>query len=324
MKIFKSPQRILIIFLSVLIIISFIMIVRLEGKAASLQAQWEEHQKSLKANEDVLQNLDAFSRLVKKNAIKVDGSNVLLLANNTWVTIGNDEFNVSTDGNITLGSDTDDYLGYDSQKDLSYIKHQKGHITVGDIYQDGKRHGILLQNSGGKNSIVLTDDIILIESKAKDGKYRIDINPDKQIMSLKKGNSFLKFEKDDIQFGASPDIYFQYDTKMDLISMLHINAHVSIGDIYQDGKSHGVLIQTSDGKNTIMVSDQKILLQSKAKDDDYRIDIIPGNKTISLTKGKSFLKLINDNMEVEANGDINITSKNGNVNIKGKKVNLNK
>ena len=57
MKIFKSPQRVLILFLSVLIVTSFIMILRLEGKAASLQTQWEEHQKSLKANKDVLQNL---------------------------------------------------------------------------------------------------------------------------------------------------------------------------------------------------------------------------------------------------------------------------
>ncbi len=64
MKIFKSPHKVLILFLSLLIVISFIMIVRLEGKAASLQSGLDEHHKSLEKNLDVLEYLDFFKRRI--------------------------------------------------------------------------------------------------------------------------------------------------------------------------------------------------------------------------------------------------------------------
>ena len=341
MKIFKSPQRVLILFLSVFLILSSIFIVRLEIKAASLQSRLDEHHKSLEKNKDILYDLDTFKRIIKNNGIIIGDKVALINAGHSSLSLQESDIEIESNGNITFSIPTksffymgkdgkikighlkDKNFGYDPNVDLLYMKHKNAHVSLGDIYQDGKSHGILIQNSDGKNTIMVTDEEIVIGSKTKGDDYRIDISPDKQIMSLKKGNSFLKFEKDDIQFGASPDIYFQYDTKKDLISMLHQNAHVSLGDILQDGKSHGILIQDSDGKNSIMVSDEKILMGSKAKDGDYRIDIIPGNQTISLTKGKSFFKLIKDNIEVEANGDINITSKNGDVNINGKKVNLN-
>ena len=48
MRLIKSPQKTLIIFLTSIIIVSFFFIVRLEIKAANLQTQWEKHQESLK------------------------------------------------------------------------------------------------------------------------------------------------------------------------------------------------------------------------------------------------------------------------------------
>ena len=57
-------------------------------------------------------------------------------------------------------------------------------------------------------------------------------------------------------------------------------------------------------------------------EDDYKIAIAK-DKYVMLKKGKTILKLVDDKIQMEADGDINITSKNGNVNINGKKVSLN-
>ena len=48
-----------------------------------------------------------------------------------------------------------------------------------------------------------------------------------------------------------------------------------------------------------------------------------GEKMIGMKQGQSYIKLKKNKLDINVEGDINITSKNGSVNINGKKVNLN-
>lgn len=107
MKTLKSPQRVLILFLSTLIVISSILIVRLEIKAASLQSQWEEHQKSLKKNEDILAQLNIFSRYAGKGVIKMDDSGFILQFVDSWFYVANDEVFIETKGKLRMEAQGD-------------------------------------------------------------------------------------------------------------------------------------------------------------------------------------------------------------------------
>jgi len=332
MKILKSPQRALMLFLSALVVVSFFMIIRLEGKAASLQSQWEKHQKSLKLNEDVLSNLEVFSRLVKKNGVKVDGSNVILLANNTWVTIGKDDFNVSTDGNIKLGSNTDKYLGYDSQKKLTYINHDGAQVTAGNMTIAGKKYnGVLVRSANGNTQLVMTDKGLSIATVGKDGEYRLELKPEKGIFKITKGKSELIFEKNNVklqvesnvEIGPSDEKNFGYRKSEDLLYMLNKDSRVTVGPLHRDGKfiSNGImLISKTDGPQ-LSVYDKVISLGVPEKDLTLQINL--DKEMIGMKQGQSTVKLEKNKLEIEVVGDINITSKKGNVNINGKKVNLN-
>ena len=102
MKLLKFPQKTLIIFLTSIIIVSFFFIVRLEIKAASLQTQWEEHQKSLKNNRDVLTQLESFRRQVTKSTLKIDISGIDLISGNSWLHVSNDGVSIKSGGSLDL------------------------------------------------------------------------------------------------------------------------------------------------------------------------------------------------------------------------------
>ena len=102
MKILKSPQKSLIIFLTSIIIVSFFFIVRLEIKAANLQTQWEKHQESLKANEDVLLQLETFRRYVGNNLLKMDKKGIDLIADKSWLGVQNDRVFIESEGSLQI------------------------------------------------------------------------------------------------------------------------------------------------------------------------------------------------------------------------------
>lgn len=107
MKLLKSPQKTLIIFLTSIIIVSFFFIVRLEIKAANLQTQWEKHQKSLKNNADILENLERFYRSVGMNLIKLDKSEFGVLCGDiqstySWLNIDSKFISITTNGTIQI------------------------------------------------------------------------------------------------------------------------------------------------------------------------------------------------------------------------------
>ncbi len=73
----------------------------------------------------------------------------------------------------------------------------------------------------------------------------------------------------------------------------------------------------------VTVFDEGIKIYSEGKGFPIGIDVSADRKIIQLYHGDSKIRVEEDNIDIEASGDINITSKNGNVNIKGKKVKVN-
>jgi len=338
MKILKSPQKVLIVVLTSFIVISCFLMVRLEIKAASLQSRLDAHHKSLENNHDMLDGLENFARFVKKNILKVDERHIFLIADKTMVTVGKDDFDVSTSGNIKLGSNTDKYLGYDSQKKLTYINHDGAQVSVGDITTAGKKHnGVLVRSANGNTQLVMTDKGLSIATVGKDGAYRLDLKPDKGIFKFSKGKSVLVFEKDkvnlqvegDIQIGppsvgSSTGPYLGYDSQKKLTYINHDGAQVSVGNITIAGeKHHGVLVRSANSNTQFVMTDKGLSIATVGKDGAYRLDLKPEKDIFKLSKGKSFLVFEKDKVNLQVEGDINISSKNGNVNINGKKVNLN-
>ena len=107
MKLLKSPQKTLIIFLTSIIVVSFFFIVKLEIKAANLQTQWEEHEKSLKKNEDILTQLSSFRRQVTKSTLKIDISGIDIISGNSWLHVSNDGVSIRSGGDIDLETTND-------------------------------------------------------------------------------------------------------------------------------------------------------------------------------------------------------------------------
>jgi hypothetical protein len=353
MKILKSPQKALILFLTVLVVLSFIMILRLEGKTALLQSRLDEHHKSLEINKDVLDNLVSFSRMIKNNGISIDGNKVILQSGQSTLTLQNNNIDISSNGDIAIGTPTKSFVhiqkdgdiligpdnkksfGYNAKKDIIYLQHNKVSLAAGSITSAGgkKKVGILIK-SPNKNSISITDEGFIAGVPGKTGSedYRITIAKDK-FVQLRKGKSKITMEDDDITFEAEgymvfsidKDKEFGYSPKKDLIYLIHNKAYISVGtQTSPKGKNYiGVAINSPNG-NELRISDEGFIagVPGKTGSEDYRITIAK-DKFVQLRKGKSKITMENDDINIEALGDINITSKNGNVNINGKKVSLN-
>jgi len=330
------------------------MILRLEGKTAILQSRLDEHHKSLEKNKDVLDNLESFSRMIKNSGINIDGNKVILQSGQSNITLQNNNLDISSNGDITIGTPTKKFVyiqkdgdinigpdnnknfGYNAKKDLIYLKNNTATLAVGlTTSTSGKKsEGILIQ-SPNKNSLAITDEGFIAGVPGKTGSedYRITIAKDK-FVQLRKGKSKITMEDDDITFEAEgymvfsidKDKEFGYSPKKDLIYLIHNKAYISVGtQTSPKGKNYiGVAINSPNG-NELIISDEGFLAGVPGKtgpEEDYKI-VIAKDKYLMLKKGKTILKLVDDKIQMEAVGDISITSKNGNVNINGKKVSLN-
>lgn len=87
MKLFNSSQRVITMLLISLLLVSISFIIHLEIKAANLATKWEEHEKSLLKNEDVLENLSTFIR-------RVNNSNLVVM----------NDISLNTENSINLSS----------------------------------------------------------------------------------------------------------------------------------------------------------------------------------------------------------------------------
>lgn len=351
MKILKSPQRVLILFLTAIVIIGFFMIMRLEGKATSLQSRLDEHHKSLEKNKDILDNLDSFSRMIKNNGISIDGNKVTIQSGQSSLTLQNNNIDISSNGDIAIGTPTKTIIsvlkdgtvvlgpsstkafGYDAKKDFLYLKHNGMSLVLGKTTSSGKKEPGFLVKSPNKNSLTISDEGFLAGVPGKTGsdEYKISIVKDKFVL-LKKGKSSIMMENDDITFEAEgymvfsidKDKEFGYSPKKDLIYLIHNKAHITVGTQTSSGKNYSGVSLFSPNKNQVVINDEGILagIPGKTSSDEYRIQLSK-DKYVLLQKGSSTIKMEKDDINIEANGDININSLNGNVNINGKKVNLN-
>lgn len=244
MKPFKSPQRVIIVFLTLFIVVCCFFIIRLEIKAANLQSQWEVHQKSLEKNRDQLELLNIFYRSVGKKGsciLKADQDMLYLISGDTWFTI------------------TD-------------------------------------------------NDVLLRTNFSSKGGSRIGLE----------GNNFEIQVNGDLDFGSSSNKYFGYDSKEKLTYLYGIGKGKKV-----QIKGDKLLIESASGKNMISISDKVIGIDCGINGSNIGISVALNSQSVHIFTDKSQVWLEKDVIDVEAEGDINITSKNGNVNIKGKKVKVN-
>lgn len=234
MKILKSPQRVLIIFLTALLVISSIFIIRLELKAANLASKWEEHEKSLLKNQDVLDGLETFARLVKNDAFRLDGNSIVLMDNNSVLGMDKNGIGLTSDqdikiihqsgselsfekddvklkvmGDIKIGPSTDKYIGYKADEDRFYIHHSGSEIFLGEIKgSQGKpfANGIYLRSKVGGPYLTVNEKNIRLIAPMKNGLYDITIDPENKLLGLNCGNSYIVLDKDDIDIEAKGNI----------------------------------------------------------------------------------------------------------------------
>jgi hypothetical protein len=97
----------------------------------------------------------------------------------------------------------------------------------------------------------------------------------------------------------------------------------STGKLLMKADQNGIIFTNSTGSTMLFVGEDNIDIETNGKDGEYGLELKPYSGTLKLSKGKSELIFEKNNLKLQVDGDINITSRKGNVNIKGKKVNLN-
>jgi len=327
------------------------MIVRLEGKAASLQSRLDEHHKSLEKNIDVLENLDFFKRRIKQNFIDIDDRIIQLGTGNSWLTFRDSDVKIESDGFITfsiptksfihmrkdgdieIGPNTNKSLGYSKNEDYIYMYHNKSRILLGQIgFKSGKKQGIHLVSKDNGPRIAVADIGIVLTVPDKQGDYKISMAPSKDYIKISKDESVIKLEKEDIDIEAKGDIKigpsdeknFGYRKSEDYIYMINKDSRVVVGPLHDKAgkfKGNGInLISKTDGA-LVSIEDYRISLGALGKDLGLQVNF--AKEKIVMKQGQSTFTLGKNKLEIDVVGDINITSKNGDVNINGKKVNLN-
>ncbi len=130
----------------------------------------------------------------------------------------------------------------------------------------------------------------------------------------------------DINIGKQKEKYIKYDSKKELLSLVSNFAEVSIGKINFEGKEHeGIRLKNTRGTQNIFLLEDKLVLRAFAEDYLFFVEFHPSKEYIKigateLNKNESsIIKFEKDFIDIQAAGDINITSKNGKVNINGKR-----
>jgi len=202
MKAFKSPQRVTIVFLTLFIMLCCFLVIRLEIKAANLQSQWDEHQKSLKINEDQLYDLDQFRRNIR------NGPQIQLLPEVIWLYIDGASLELKkntmkgySNGDISFGKGKSSYFGYNSSEKLTYMWA----IGKGEKVQI-KGDKLLIESSNGKNIISISDEVIEIDGSSKGSNFGISVGLNDQSVDIFTDQSLVRLKKDIIDIEADGDI----------------------------------------------------------------------------------------------------------------------
>jgi hypothetical protein len=292
------------------------LIIRLEIKAANLQSRWDEHQKSLMNNEDVLYDLNRFARSVKEK-----GGSIKLHNASGILTFYDDRFECSSSGDFIFEdmNGTNKYFGYDSKNNETFMNGvENGTVTIG--------------NENLKNFLSISDDWIRLNSKINKGDYvglyidptdrKVDISTGTDKASITLDQEHVKIRGDgSISIGGEKSglKYIGYDRQRKLIYMKGEGKDEQV-----NVKGNEIYMETSNGKCEINMKEEKIeIICTPTKGPIFGVSFNPIMQSIDIDAGEASIILAKDVIHFNAEGDINITSKNGNVNIKGKKVKVN-
>lgn len=195
MKILKSPQKVLILLLTVFVIASSIFIVRLEIKAASLQSRLDEHHKSLEKNKDILENLDFFIRKIKSNGISIDDKKVVISADKSTLELKNDWIELGISSDILLAC----------SPNLLGMQFKSNKIALGNV---GSEQGIFMYGgSGDNNFLVIQDEAIAMGVKGlKDGPLQFEVRPKIGTIHMAQGQCLIKLHKNNVDITTPGDI----------------------------------------------------------------------------------------------------------------------
>jgi len=291
MKAFKSPQRVTIVFLTLFIMLCCFLVIRLEIKAANLQSRWDEHQKSLKQNEDILDELNWFIRSTKKGEASFELMNeaASMRGGKNFIGISSLGIDGRSDSDIKFGGKKPyiEYFGYDSKSKSTFMR------GVGN-------GNVLIRSNGGDDFLRIDDDWILLHSHDKNNHpLGLDINPSLGKVEIINGGGSTKITltKENISIDGKNEI----DIEGKILTMVDASGKCKIR----------------------MAEDDIQIICTPSKGPVFGVSFSPSLQSINISTHDASINLAKDVIHFEAEGNINITSKNGNVNIKGKKVKVN-
>ncbi len=208
MKFLKSRKGAFTFLLITLLVASFFWIVKSEIRAASLQSQLEEHHKQLKGNSDVLDGLVTFFRGTKTGSIMATENLAAMIAGLASITLKDDKVEIETPGDIQIGNGKDIRFGYNKEKDYIYMVNGGIKLNFGKhANADGTLHyGVFIETESDGNTVHISDEGVGAWVSSDDGEYSLKLASKKKFVELKKGNSKIRFEGDDISIEAEGNI----------------------------------------------------------------------------------------------------------------------
>lgn len=206
-------------------------IVKLELNAAQMQTQWEKLKQSLEQNRDELTNIERFTRTIGTNMLIMDPNNIGFSVGDNVVNVTKYYGQLSNpksgtmvswdDKKIQLELNNSFRITLDNTANNVVIAHEDAYMTVGNFTMAGSAKqydGILMANkwsSGKTTQYVLSNDGVQLVSTgvpitvgyfANNEYCGLKLRPADDLIQMIKGNSKIKFEKDEIEFAADGDI----------------------------------------------------------------------------------------------------------------------
>jgi len=327
MDFLKRNNGVTTIMLLILLLVSIILIIQLEIKASSFQSRLDEHHKQLQVNSDVLEGLIFFDRGTAKGNIQLTEDIAYMRSDLASIKLKNNKVEIETPGEIKIGNGSDIKFGYDKKLDAIYMLHKGTKLNLGTLWKGkDEDYGLVIDTKSG-NTFHVRNEGIGAWVKNEDGEYSLKLSSKKKFVELKKGDSKVRFEGDSINIEAkgninikvTDDTRFGYDKKRDILYMINKGSKFNIGTLWKgQEEDYGVAIETKSG-TILHIRDEGAGIWVKGDDGEYSLKLTSKKKYVELKKGNSKVRFEGNNINIEAEGDINITSKNGKVNINGKR-----
>jgi hypothetical protein len=164
---------------------------------------------------------------------------------------------------------------------------------------------LFLRNIKQNSWISLMDDNAVIQC------YKSNIGVQKNKLSM--------VADGDIYLGNEKDMCISYKSKENILSTYNDGSRIDIGKLQINGEMHkGIHLENFHGTQQLTMGSDIMLIKSYGVDNDFIIEFNPTKEYLKIsTRSNSVIKLEKDFIGIEANGDINITSKKGKVNING-------